>query len=118
MTVTTTPNTEYLGKELQMIFYKGSAIKQLARELTVSQAEGVIEMLCDGYDDQIENHADVKRAVDGIKDCTKEMLNDLIGDLHRELNTYIDELNIKLVRSAFDDRGLNDAEVLIEYPHN
>lgn len=116
MTVTTTPNTEYCGNNLQAIFYKDALAKQLARELVVSQAEGVVEMLCDGYDDQIKNHADVKIAITMIKDGTKDMLADYIRDLQSTLETYIDQLDVKCVNSMFNDEGVIDIGILVEYP--
>lgn len=116
MAVTTTPYTEYAGNELIKLFFKDALQKQLARELCVSQAEGIIEMMCDGYDDEVKTHADTVRAVAFIKDSAKDLIADYMHDLQASLEKYVDELSVKCVNSTFNDEGLVDIGIFIEYP--
>lgn len=113
MGVTTTPNTEYCGNELIKIFHKKLLQQQLAKEFVDSAADAHLEMLVD--DGDVKSFADFSVHVNAaIKESAVEMMNDMVEDLRRCLEDYIDQIEVRATGALFDDSGFVGGNILVE----
>lgn len=113
MSVTTTPNTEYCGNELIKIFHKKALQQQLAKEFIDSAAEAHLEMLVD--DGDIKNFADFSVHVNAaVKQSSIEMMYDMVDDLRRCLEDYINQIEVRATSALFDDEGFAGGNILVE----
>ena len=114
MSVTTLPNTEYLGNETFQLFFRKNIQQQLAKEFVERQADAILQMLIE-YG-EVKTYADfsVEMNENRVRECAIELMDDMLEDLRNNLVEYINQIKVKVVSATFDDQGMSDGGVLVE----
>jgi hypothetical protein len=87
MTVIAT-QTEQKFKASEVLWAKRELIDAIVREALISQTEAFVDMIVDGQEDL--SRAGIQDTLRGVKESAREFLNDLVGDLQREVERRLE----------------------------
>ena len=75
----------------EMLWAKRELIDELVRSALVGQTEAFVDMIVDGQEDL--SRAGIQDTLRGVKESAGEFLNDMIGDLQREVERRLAAAN-------------------------
>jgi hypothetical protein len=101
MTVVYKAGEQKLFTANEVLWAKQALIDAMIKSALINQTEGFVEMIPDGDRGEDITRATVNETLRGVPESAGEFLNDLIGDLQREL-----EKRLKQVRYGAAVTGL------------
>ena len=85
MTVVYNASEQKLFTASEVLWAKRELIDAMIKSALVGQTEGFLEMIADGERGEDITRATVNETLRGVPESAGEFLNDMIGDLQREL---------------------------------
>jgi hypothetical protein len=78
-------------KASDFLWHKRELINAIVEQALLSQTEAFIDMIVDGQEDQSRNG--INETLKGVKDSTRDFLNDMVGDLESLLKERLAAVN-------------------------
>ena len=78
-------------KASDLLWHKRELINAIVEQALISQTEAFIDMIMDGQEDM--SRAGINETLKGVKDCTGEFINDMLGDLESMIKQRLKAVN-------------------------
>jgi hypothetical protein len=112
MAVAFEPVSMINGEAIYSVLTNPKRIRELARMLVVSQAEGHIDMIQD-MPGEYTSFTEVSNCMSNAVESTQDYISDLLGEFEEELRAAVAQVQVTTRNATFDEKGLKDCEVYV-----